>query len=57
MFLRNKNKSNGFINTKGNEKMYEIIMPNGKKIKLWFIGKQLEEILKAYHIPYWIVKR
>lgn len=40
-----------------NKKMYEIELPNGKKIKLWFIGKQLEELLKAYKIPYKIVKR
>ena len=40
-----------------NKKMYEIELPSGKKIKLWFIGKQLEELLKAYNIPYKIVKR
>jgi len=42
---------------KGEEKTYEIEIPDGKKIKLWFIGKQLEILLKAYNIPYKIVKR
>ena len=40
-----------------NKKQYEIELPNGKKVKLWFLGKQLEVILKAYNIPYKIVKR
>ena len=40
-----------------NKKLYEITLPDGKKIKLWFIGKQLELLLKAYNIPYKIVKR
>ena len=35
--------------------MYKIEMPDGKQIKLWFIGKTLETILKAYNIPYTIV--
>lgn len=40
-----------------NKVIYEIKMPDGKKIKLWFIGKQLELLLKAYNIPYKVVKR
>jgi len=40
-----------------NKKMYEIELPNGKNIKLWFIGKQLELLLNAYNIPYKVVKR
>lgn len=40
-----------------NKKQYEIELPDGKKVKgVWFIGKQLEVILKAYNIPYKIVK-
>lgn len=41
-----------------NKKQYEIELPDGKIVKgVWFIGKQLEVILKAYNIPYKIVKR
>lgn len=36
----------------GNKNMYTITLPDGKKIKLWFIGTQLETILKAYNIPF-----
>jgi hypothetical protein len=36
--------------------LYEIALPNGRKLMLWFIGRQLEEILKAYNIPYKVIK-
>ena len=45
------------INIRGKEQVYEIIMPDGKKIRLWFIGKQLEELLKVYNIPFKIKKK
>lgn len=35
-----------------NKKIYEITLKNGKKIKFWFIGDDLEIILKDYNIPY-----
>lgn len=38
-------------------KTYEITLPNKTKVLVWFEGKQLEEILKGYNIPYKIVKR
>jgi len=38
------------------KKFYEIELPDGKKINLWFIGKQLELLLKEYNIPYKIKK-
>ena len=31
---------------------YIITLKNGKKIHLWFVGPQLEKILKDYNIPY-----
>ena len=37
---------------KGNKKEYIVYLPDQKKIKLWFIGNQLETILKAYNIKY-----
>ena len=40
-----------------NKKMYEITLPDGKKVGFWFIGKQLELILKAYNIPYKIKEK
>ena len=40
----------------GKKKTYEIVLPDKKKIRLWFIGKQLEVLLKAYNIPYKEVK-
>ena len=40
-----------------NRKTYEIKMPDGKKMKIWFIGPQLELLLKAYNIEYKIVRR
>lgn len=40
-----------------NKITYEIELPNDKKVKLWFLGKQLEVILKAYNIPYKIRKK
>lgn len=36
----------------GKKKIYEIILPDKKKIRIWFIGKQLETLLKAYNISY-----
>ncbi len=36
--------------------LYEITLPNGRKLMLWFIGRQLEEIFKAYNIPYKVIK-
>lgn len=45
------------INLGGKEKRYSIELPDGSKLKLWFIGSQLEKILKAYKIPYKIEKR
>ena len=44
------------INTLGNKHEYEITLPNKKKIRLWFIGKQLELLLDDYNIPYKKVK-
>lgn len=40
-----------------NKEIYEITLPNKKKIKLWFRGKDLEKILEAYNIPYKKPKR
>lgn len=37
---------------KGKTKIYKVKMPDGRIIKLWFSGKQFEELLKAYNIPY-----
>lgn len=31
---------------------FKIKLPNGKETMLWFSGSQLEEVLKAYNIPY-----
>lgn len=40
-----------------NKKRYEITLPDGKIMKgIWFIGPQLEKLLKAYNIPYKIKK-
>lgn len=39
-----------------NRTLYEITLPNGKKLILWFIGRQLEEIFKTYNIPYKVIK-
>lgn len=41
----------------GKTKIYEVTLPDGSKTKLWFSGKQFEDLLKAYKIPYKIVKR
>lgn len=32
--------------------LYIITLKNGKKLKIWFSGSQLEEILKDYNVPY-----
>lgn len=40
-----------------NKKVYEITLPDKKKIKLWFIGTYLETVLNAYNIPYKIRKK
>lgn len=37
-------------------KTYEITLPDKKKVLVWFEGKQLEEILNSYNIPYKIVR-
>lgn len=34
---------------------YEIYLPDNKKIRIWFMGKQLEELLKAYNIKYKVI--
>lgn len=31
---------------------YTILLKDGTSIKLWFMGKQLEMILKDYNVPY-----
>ena len=36
----------------GTQYYYTIKLPDGKKVKLWFIGKLLETVLDAYNIPY-----
>ena len=33
---------------------YEVTLKDGKKVLLWFMGKELEKILKEYDIPYTI---
>ncbi len=35
-----------------NKTLYIITLKSGKKIKLWFIGAQLETLLNDYNIPY-----
>ena len=42
---------------KSKTKMYEVTLPDGTTTKLWFSGKQFEDLLKAYKIPYKVVKR
>lgn len=37
-------------------KLYKIYLKNGKTIKFWSIGKELEKILDDYKIPYEIFK-
>ena len=32
--------------------LYVIELPDKRKVKLWFSGKQLDMILAAYHIPH-----
>ena len=32
--------------------IYKITLKNGKIIKIWFVGSQLEKILNDYNIPY-----
>ena len=41
----------------GKRKTYEIILPDKKKVRIWFIGNQLEVLLKAYNIPYKEVRK
>ena len=31
---------------------YIVTLPSGEKMKIYFYGKVLERILKAYNIPY-----
>lgn len=39
------------------KKLYAIYLKNNKKVYFWFIGPQLEIILKEYNIKYEIVER
>ena len=39
-----------------NKKQYEIVLPDGKKLRIWFIGSQLELLLDSYKIPYKRIK-
>ena len=41
---------------KGKKKIYTIYLPDNSMIKLWFIGPQLEKVLKAYNIKYKVGK-
>lgn len=38
------------------KKRYKIMLPSGDFVVIWFIGSQLEKILKAYNIDYKIEK-
>lgn len=40
----------------GERRKYEIILPDGEIIKIWFIGRMLEKILDAYNIKYKVKK-
>lgn len=40
-----------------NKKTYVIELPDGRKARVWFDGIILETILKAYNIPYKIVRK
>lgn len=40
-----------------NRTIYEVTLPDKKVVAIWFKGKQLEEILKQYNIPYKKVKK
>lgn len=31
---------------------YRVTLKNGKIIKFWFLGSQLEKVLKEYNIPF-----
>lgn len=31
---------------------YTILLKDGKTVNVWFLGKELEMILKNYNIPY-----
>lgn len=37
-------------------KLYEITLKNGKIIKFWSVGKELERIFKDYNVPYIVHK-
>ncbi len=37
-------------------KLYKITLKNGKIIKFWSIGKELEKIFKDYNVPYEVYK-
>lgn len=37
---------------KQNYTVYVVKLKNGKKVKLWFLGEQLKEILDSYNIEY-----
>lgn len=40
-----------------NKTIYKIFLPDGNFVRLWFMGEQLEKILKAYRIKYEKEKR
>ena len=35
-----------------NRQVYIITLKNGKKLRFWFMGTELEKVLKDYNIPY-----
>lgn len=37
-------------------KLYDITLKNGKIIKFWSVGKELEKVLKDYDVPYMVYK-
>ena len=39
----------------GLKRTYEVKLPDGKKIRVWFIGDTLTKIFNAYNIKYKII--
>lgn len=37
------------------KKTYIVYLPDNKKVKLWFLGKELEMILNSFNIKYEVV--
>ena len=37
------------------KKIYIVYLPDNKKVKLWFSGKELEMILNSFNIKYEVV--